>query len=367
MIKDNIVFSLKVNIILENSRIDILELVQCVGAMLIAQMGRPVCCRLLNQTSFSRAMVDLDANKLTKQLAEDIQQAIDSVEYGVTIKFSVVDDHMHFDFYCDDQSEKYFSTIISGKPKLEESLPELIGEPIKVRIQSDDRSLQHCFRSFEQGLNIECIAQSSNETADSPCHIEIKDCRATSDVYANLTKTNSHSTIVLRTMQQLQERERTDEISLYWPFFDSDLHNLLGDIKHLRKLRVFVADDSQPSKMTTIIMLEHLGCILTGADDGIEALELTSKQPFDLIFLDERMPGLLGSDVASQLRDGNGVNANTPKISLTGITDRDSVAELYRKGITHHIEKPITKLVLENFLQQYRKIQLAQVNETIGV
>lgn len=123
----------------------------------------------------------------------------------------------------------------------------------------------------------------------------------------------------------------------------------------MHKLKILVADDSKPSKMTTMFMLEHLGCKTKGADDGIEALNLSENEAFDLIFLDERMPGLLGSDVAKKLCDGNGVNAKTPKISLTGITDRDSISELYSKGITHHIEKPITKLILDDFLQQWRK------------
>lgn len=342
------------NIILTNSHIDILELVQCLASSLIAKVNRPVCCRLLNLTGFTRAMVNLDEVEVTKKLAVDIQQAIDSVQFGITIKFSVLDEQMHFDFYCDDQDEKYFGTVVNGKPNLVAVLPELIGVPIIVRIQSDDNVLQHCFRSFEQHLNIKCIAQPSNVDDDSPCDIEIKDCRQILDFDTKQDNKNT-TTVLLRSIQQLSESENTDGISLYWPFFDSDLHNMLGDIKHLRKLRVFVADDSKPSKMATMIMLEHLGCILTGADDGKEALDITSNQAFDLIFLDERMPGLFGSDVASQLRDGNGVNAQTPKISLTGITDRDSVEELYRKGITHHIEKPITKLVLENFLQQWRK------------
>ncbi|MEP4889539.1 MAG: response regulator [Aliiglaciecola sp.] len=125
-------------------------------------------------------------------------------------------------------------------------------------------------------------------------------------------------------------------------------------MKPLRKLRVLVADDSKPSKMATMIMLEQLDCNVCGASDGVEALELASKQPFDLLFLDEKMPGMNGSDVAMQLRDGNNQNQLATKVSLTGITDSDSVNSLYDKGITHHIVKPITKQVLESFLIQWR-------------
>jgi len=121
----------------------------------------------------------------------------------------------------------------------------------------------------------------------------------------------------------------------------------------LTKLRVLVADDSKASKMITMMMLESLGCELTGADDGLEALEVTRKYPFDLIFLDEKMPGLLGSEVADKLRNDSGINTNTPKISLTGIADKESIDALYKKGITHYLEKPVTKQLLSQFLQQW--------------
>ncbi|ETX09539.1 hypothetical protein MUS1_06815 [Marinomonas ushuaiensis DSM 15871] len=117
------------------------------------------------------------------------------------------------------------------------------------------------------------------------------------------------------------------------------------------KLNVFVADDSMPSKMIMMIMLESLGCIVTGADDGEEALSIASKQEFDLIFLDEKMPGLLGSDVANLLREAGDINSQTPKVSLTGITDKGAINELYNKGITHYLEKPISKIVLVNYLK----------------
>ena len=126
-------------------------------------------------------------------------------------------------------------------------------------------------------------------------------------------------------------------------------------MQKVNKVRVLVADDSKPSKMLTIILLQSLGCEVTGADDGLEALEVTRQQPFDLIFLDENMPGLQGSEVAEQLcfLEGNGINKSTPKISLTGLATEEAVNNLYKKGITHHIEKPVTKAILDIFLKSW--------------
>lgn len=126
-------------------------------------------------------------------------------------------------------------------------------------------------------------------------------------------------------------------------------------MQKVNKVRVLVADDSKPSKMLTIILLQSLGCEVTGADDGLEALEITRQQPFDLIFLDENMPGLQGSEVAEKLSNGTGINATIPKISLTGLVGEISIDNLYKKGITHHIEKPVSKEALARFLAEWHE------------
>lgn len=126
-------------------------------------------------------------------------------------------------------------------------------------------------------------------------------------------------------------------------------------MQKVNKVRVLVADDSKPSKMLTIILLQSLGCEVTGADDGLEALEITRQQPFDLIFLDENMPGLQGSEVAEKLSNGTGINATIPKISLTGLVGEISIDNLYKKGITHYIEKPVSKDALARFLAEWHE------------
>lgn len=338
-----------------NSRIDVLELVQCLASSMIARLPQPICCRLLNKTGFNQISLYSEPQTLVDLISPNIQVAIEHAKHAITIKLYAAENQLSLDYFYDDNDIPLSSSELPEKAILDQALPELIGQPIRIKIHSDDKLLKHCFRSFEQNMNIHCVTDTQEEnTQQSSWDIEINDLRSVQNKEQDQPSVINHSKITLRSLPQLQNTKSSEDIDLFWPFFDSDLHNILGEMKELRKPRVLVADDSMPSKMATMVMLEHLGCTVSGASDGIEALELASQHSFDLIFLDEKMPGLFGSDVALQLRDNNGQNQLTPKISLTGITDSDSINVLYEKGITHHIVKPITKLVLENFLMQWR-------------
>lgn len=121
----------------------------------------------------------------------------------------------------------------------------------------------------------------------------------------------------------------------------------------MHEIRVLLADDSVPCKAATKIMLEKLGCMVTAVDNGNAALLHAEQHLFDLIFLDEQMPGLNGSDVAIKLCAKEQLNRDTPKIALTGITDPDELSALFKKGITHYLKKPITKPALESFLNNW--------------
>lgn len=322
-------------------------------------MPRRVCCRLLNQTGYSRATLGIDTATIVDKLIPCIQHTLNEAKQAITILYHTHGNETHLDFYCDANTQKSEHLVLKGIPQLEDKLPELRGAPIKIQIYSDDFNLQQCLSSFEQHLNIQCIAQplvGAKQLDNTHCDIEIIDARFESEKI-KFPLNSQLPRIVLKFLDTLDvNTESNEHKTLFWPFFDSDLYKLIGEIRSLRKLKVLVADDSKPSKVATMVMLEHLGCETLGADDGIEALALSQAQAFDVIFLDERMPGLFGSDVAQQLHNSDGFNRTTPKVSLTGITDREAVETLYSKGITHHIEKPITKVVLENFLQQCRKL-----------
>ncbi len=57
---------------------------------------------------------------------------------------------------------------------------------------------------------------------------------------------------------------------------------------------------------------------LTFSNDGVEAMMKCTVEKYDLILLDHKMPRLNGIDLLVALRNGLGVNSETPIVLITG-------------------------------------------------
>jgi CheY-like chemotaxis protein len=75
----------------------------------------------------------------------------------------------------------------------------------------------------------------------------------------------------------------------------------------LDKTKVLVVDDAGPVVILCVNILQSLGYAVKGANRGETALELVRNEPFDLMLVDYRMPGMDGFQVyeaARALRPG---------------------------------------------------------------
>ena len=81
----------------------------------------------------------------------------------------------------------------------------------------------------------------------------------------------------------------------------SDLIERLGR-ELLRPKRILVVDDEEALHSAVGPLIESEGGEYTGARSGEEALKLLSKQAFDIVFLDVKMPGMDGIMTARIMR-----------------------------------------------------------------
>jgi len=66
--------------------------------------------------------------------------------------------------------------------------------------------------------------------------------------------------------------------------------------------RILVVEDDPSARESIILLLRIDRHIVTEAKDGNEALDLLSRQSFDLVLLDYAMPGMQGWEVALNIR-----------------------------------------------------------------
>ncbi|MDR3635123.1 MAG: response regulator [Isosphaeraceae bacterium] len=72
---------------------------------------------------------------------------------------------------------------------------------------------------------------------------------------------------------------------------------------HPPALRILLADDSQAFREATQELLRHMGHVVDAVADGRKALEAATREKYDLILMDIRMPIMDGLEATRLLRE----------------------------------------------------------------
>lgn len=321
--------------------IDLLEFIQCVLAKRLNSASTAITPCLVNYTGYYQIIYNAEPTALNQQLTQLMQLAVDVAKQQFLVVMSVQQSYLQLQVYVDGDPQHLTYHVSLEKISFVQPKPQ---QKAVVKLASTSERIQKAIAMLNQYSGT-VITDYGDDTAHEVTLID-----GNIDQPASILTPNQLVVLPLASGTLIPQHHNY----VFWPFFDSDILLALQEAGTARKTRVLVADDSIPCKMATTIMLEKLGCKVTSAADGNDALTKAQHSIFDLIFLDERMPGLNGSDVARQLCEEGQLNRDTPKIALTGITELDEITTLFKKGITHYLEKPITKRTLEDFLQQWQ-------------
>ena len=118
------------------------------------------------------------------------------------------------------------------------------------------------------------------------------------------------------------------------------------------KLRVLVVDDEKNIRMTLTICLEQFGCEVTGVASADGALQLLSRQPFDLAFLDLRLGDSSGLDLIPNLL---AESPNLIIVVMTAYATIDSAVDAIKRGANDYLPKPFTPAQIRHVVDQSLK------------
>ena len=99
----------------------------------------------------------------------------------------------------------------------------------------------------------------------------------------------------------------------------SERQSKVRETKQFQGAQILLAEDNAVNQMVAINMLEKLGCTVTPAGNGMEALKMAAKYCYDVIFMDCQMPEMDGFEATLAIRDlesGNN-SRGQPIIALT--------------------------------------------------
>jgi signal transduction histidine kinase/CheY-like chemotaxis protein len=114
-------------------------------------------------------------------------------------------------------------------------------------------------------------------------------------------------------------------------------------------LRVLLVEDNAVNRLVTSEALVKLGCEVTVAEDGEQALVKVDSSEFDLILMDIQMPGLDGhqTTAAIRAREREGVIAYRPRIvAVTAHAMESDRARCMEVGMDDYLSKPIRQAEL---------------------
>ncbi|MFZ5447183.1 MAG: response regulator [Thermodesulfobacteriota bacterium] len=105
----------------------------------------------------------------------------------------------------------------------------------------------------------------------------------------------------------------------------------------MTKPRILLVDDEERFRTNLHKMLEAQGLTVTVADSGAAALEELRSQPFDVVILDIRMPGMDGLATLSEIKK---IDPGLEVIILSGHASMDAALEISRLGGYDYLMKP---------------------------
>jgi len=106
----------------------------------------------------------------------------------------------------------------------------------------------------------------------------------------------------------------------------------------MRKIRILWTDDEIDVLRSHILFLEKKGYEVVTANNGDDAIRLVKTDAFDIIFLDEHMPGLSGLETLSRIKT---ITPGTPVVMITKSEEEDIMDEAIGANIDDYLIKPV--------------------------
>ena len=148
----------------------------------------------------------------------------------------------------------------------------------------------------------------------------------------------------------------------------------------MRKIEILWVDDEIDILKPHILFLEKKNYNVTKCTNGADAIDLVDEYNFDIVFLDENMPGITGLETLAEIKQKQ---TNLPVVMITKSEEEYIMEEAIGSKIADYLIKPVnpnqillslkknldhSKLISEkttsSYQQEFRKISmdLAMVN-----
>ena len=117
--------------------------------------------------------------------------------------------------------------------------------------------------------------------------------------------------------------------------------------------RVLVVDDNEMNRLVLAELLVTIGCRVTLAASGEQALERVAADGFDLVFMDSEMPVMDGFETTRRLREQGLDRATTTILGLSGHVTPEHRRQGMDAGMDDYLAKPIQLATLQRSVRRW--------------
>lgn len=117
--------------------------------------------------------------------------------------------------------------------------------------------------------------------------------------------------------------------------------------------KILVIDDSRTNLIVAKALLRDTKAEVTTGISGAECLNLISKNHYDVIFLDYRMPEMDGVETLHKMQNMSHMSEGSPVIMLTANAANDARDYYLKEGFSDFLSKPITEQAITSMLKKY--------------
>ena len=126
--------------------------------------------------------------------------------------------------------------------------------------------------------------------------------------------------------------------------------------------QILVVDDTRINLKVVVNLLKNTKMKIDTAGSGAEAVAMAAVTRYDMIFMDQRMPEMDGTEAFRRIRaTAGGMSADVPIICLTADAVLGAKERYLSEGFTDYLTKPIDSFALERMILKYlpkRKVEM---------